>query len=637
MPYKKQFDTVDVRFTSGGSLASDLSYDQIAPADWRSKDNWRRLLDAEVMREGWDYFKPNPGLPAQSQYNVPFSLSLPAGEVLAIEEINSPTGASAIVAVVGANIFRYQYVTGSWEVIGLSFSTVGIRRWQIVQLNGVAVFNNGIDLPVYWRVGSSSVIPIYELRERGVASVGLITEYSGFLMAADIIEVNASYMSTLMNGANPYGVVPSLSANGSRTPYRLIWSNAEDPTDWGATVNYSGTNGSPVITLEWPMASFGFSSNWDVTLVGGGPSGGNLVTRIITVAGTSVTVADNLSTTVSGEPMGRTSAFGSPVGFYDIEDDGSAITAIMPLQNRLIVYRPFSIFAGAYTGQVDFPFQFDRMYQGNRTPKLPWMLVNVRGQFHLYPGSDYFYQYKLGSAEPEVDQVMVRCAQEVIGFGRTKSDENYFYAVDNSITGEIFFCMRKAAPTATRVICYDYVNATASRIPDGPQMIAAKTVRMPLSLNLGDDTNLIFIFGDEVGNITQYGRTSRTTTNPIMTRYGLTWNATLMTGLLYFGDAFNEKDLRTYVPLLRAPTSTELIEVRTYYSNRTDGIVTLGSDVIVTPNAASPSLVPLWQRGIYHQIQLTASVNVSSPGQLSLVGHIFEVDSIGTRSVTRLK
>jgi hypothetical protein len=632
MPYKKQFDTVDIRFANGGSLSSDLSMDQIEQSDWQTKDNFRRLLDTEVMREGWDYWKPNSiGSSATQKFTGT------TGEVLAIEEIKGATGASAVVAVVGGFIYFYQYATASWEVIGFGFSAVGIRRWQIVQLNGIAVFNNGIDLPVYWRVGSPAVIPLYELRERGVASVGLITEYSGFLMAADIIEVNASYMPLLMAGPDPYGIVPVLATNASRTPYRLIWSNANDPTDWAATVNYSGTAGSPVITLAWPMASFGFTSNWDVTLVGGGPLGGNLVTRIISVAGSTVTVADNLSTTVSGEPMGRTSAFGSPVGFYDIQDDGAAISAIMPLQNRLVVYRPFSIFIGAATGQVDFPFQFDRVYQGNRTPKLPWMLVNVRGQFHLYPGSDYFYQYKLGALEPEVDRVMVKCSQQVMGFSRTKADENYFYAVDNVVTGEIFFYMLSHSPPITQVICYDYINSTASRIVDRTLFTAARSVRLPIANNLGDDTNVVFIFGDQNGNITQYGRTTRSTSSVIMPRYGLGWNANLITGMMFFGDAFNEKDLRTYVPLFKAPTGTQTVQVQSYYGARTDGSLLLGTDVTVTPNSATPSVIPLWQRGIYHQFSITVALNVGIPAQLALVGHIIEVDAIGSRSVTRLK
>lgn len=637
MPYKKQFDTVEVRFTGdAGSLCSDLSYDSISPKDWSRKDNWRRVLDCEVVREGWDYWRPNQSQPITNQKYTGVT-----GYVLAAEEIRNPAGNSAIVAVVDSTIRRFDFATGAWVQIGSGFQTYAstggaIRRWQIVQLNGAAVFNNGVDLPVYWRIGMASVLPIYELREKGVASVGRITEYSGFLMAADVTEVNAAYMTTLMNGASPYGLVPVPATNTSRTQYRMVWSNASDALDWGATVNYSGTSGSNAITLAWPMSSFFVGKT--VTLIGGGPSGGNLVTTIATIAGTALTVADNLSTTVSGVPISASSALGSAVGYYDIQDDSSAITQIMPLQNRLIVYRERAIFVGTYTGQVDFPFQFDRVYQGSRTPKLPNTLVNVRGEYHLYAGADYFYQYKLGSLEPDLDPVLFRCGKLITQFPYSNLDIEYQYAADNTITGEIWFNAVTSVfdPILTHTLCYDYVNATASSIPHPPMFTSMRSVKMPLTGDIGDSSNYIFIIGDRFGNITQYGLTSAAGSIVMMPRYGFSYGAQLDSGFLSFGDAFNEKDLRTYVPLIKQGSGAPLL-ITTAYSNRADKNFSSGTNAFpIAVGSTGLAVVPTWQRGIYHQVTLSVFVPSTNSNQLKIAGQIFEVDMVGTRSITRM-
>ncbi len=546
-----------------------------------------------------------------------------------------------IVAVVDSTIRRFDFATGAWVQIGSGFSTYittggAIRRWQIVQLNGVAVFNNGVDLPVYWRIGMASVLPIYELREKGVASVGRITEYSGFLMAADITEVNEAYMPTLMNSGTPFGLVPSPATNTSRTQYRMIWSNAGDALDWGATVNYSGTAASNAITLAWPMPSFFVGQ--EVTLVGGGPLGGNLVTTIATIAGTAVTVADNLSTTVSGVPISASSALGSAVGYYDIQDDGSAITQILPLQNRLIVYRERAIFVGTYTGQVDFPFQFDRAYQGSRTPKLPNTLVNVRGEYHLYAGADYFYQYKLGSQEPDVDPVLFRCGRAITQFPYSNLDIEYQYAADNTITGEIWFTAVTSPldPLLTHTLCYDYVNATASSIPHPPMFTAMRSMKMPLNGDVGDASNYLFAIGDRFGNITQYGLTSAAASLAVMPRYGASYGAQLDTGFLSFEDSFNEKDLRTYVPLIKSGVGAPLL-ISTYYNNRADKTFSVGTNAFpISVGATGIAVVPTWQRGIYHQVTLSVFVPATNSNQLKIAGQIFEVDSVGTRSITRM-
>ena len=237
MAYKKQFAAINAKYIEGGTLCSDLSADNVGPSDFMVCDGWRRNLDSMLVREGWQKWQPNVAFTAAQQSNTGVGAI-----VYAIEEIKSPAGLAEIVAVVGTTIRWFNHDTGLWVQIGSGFQIPPVgRRWQILCFNGYAIFNNAADLPQSWRIGDAAVAPIHQMREMGVAFVGYIVEYVGSLMAADVTEVNESYMTTLMNSGNPYGLVPSPATNTSRTQYRLIWSNVGDPLDWGATVLASGT------------------------------------------------------------------------------------------------------------------------------------------------------------------------------------------------------------------------------------------------------------------------------------------------------------------------------------------------------------------------------------------------------------
>lgn len=77
---------------------------------------------------------------------------------------------------------------GDWIIIGNGFQ-VDAQRWESVNINGWAVFNNGVDLPHTYRVEDIETKPIYEMREQGIAAVGTIAEMIGILMVADVSEI----------------------------------------------------------------------------------------------------------------------------------------------------------------------------------------------------------------------------------------------------------------------------------------------------------------------------------------------------------------------------------------------------------------------------------------------------------------
>lgn len=122
----------------------------------------------------------------------------------------------AIDYPIGTPIDQLFYIDenpGYWIVIGYGFSDSG-RRWEAEPINGYLCLNNGVDLPMTYRVEELFVTPIYELRENGVASVGTIANFNGFLMCADITEIHSDVLANWFNTAG-YVAVTSLTRVGA--------------------------------------------------------------------------------------------------------------------------------------------------------------------------------------------------------------------------------------------------------------------------------------------------------------------------------------------------------------------------------------------------------------------------------------
>ena len=117
-----------------------------------------------------------------------------------------PNGMIALVVGTKTNLFRFfpndgdpyveddywadDYVddtTAGWLVIGSGYSPLG-RRWEAEDSNGYLVLNNGVDLMCTYRVEEFAVVPVYELRESGFASVGTIATYNMILNGGDTRE-----------------------------------------------------------------------------------------------------------------------------------------------------------------------------------------------------------------------------------------------------------------------------------------------------------------------------------------------------------------------------------------------------------------------------------------------------------------
>lgn len=213
----------------GGHLVTAPSADAPGLANYLVKRDWRRVDDCEIRAEGHNYFRPNTSIPLGRQ---PLFAD---GEITLTHEVKRPNKQKCVIVGTQSTLYRYfsqvgggyfasdyydpaDYFNdnpGEWLVIGTGFSSSG-NRWQAVDVNGYVILNNGVDLPVVYRVEWSAVVPLYELRELGVASVGVIFELESYLCAANVRQIQEPTNSTA-NTQAIMGMISSGSVTGSQS------------------------------------------------------------------------------------------------------------------------------------------------------------------------------------------------------------------------------------------------------------------------------------------------------------------------------------------------------------------------------------------------------------------------------------
>ena len=288
-PYKP----VRVRPQAGAKLMSNVSSDSAGINNFIVKRDWRHNLDRIVRAEGQEWFQPNTGIALGNQ---PYPNAPATNEAITLLVMaRQPNGRTAIVAGTPTTLYRYfaldngDYYTGNgtpdayyletgagtpyydsnpgiWIKIGGGFSPFA-QRWEWVNINGWLVLNNGVDLPVTYRVEEYAVQPIYELRENGIASVGNITAYKGILMCADVSEIDSKKLTELLSlvssGATTAGQTGSIGP--SLHPATLISGTV---TVAGATPTFNaGSVGSIVRFINGAQGVIATVLNtWTVTL-----------------------------------------------------------------------------------------------------------------------------------------------------------------------------------------------------------------------------------------------------------------------------------------------------------------------------------------------------------------------------------
>lgn len=648
MAVQRIYEPIRSSVKDSAKLLPDLPSTELSLSDYVQKVNWERFNLSERKRVGWDFPAPLPGWTADMLGSFD-----PASPCEAIKGIRRPNGTYAIVGCGGGKIKAFSYDLNAWETIGSGYSAdgdPGFLWWQIEDVAGYAVFNNGRDCPCTWQVGDTSVTPIYEFREQGYASCGHIVEYYGVLICCNILEIDPTEMSALMNGPTPYETIPEGGPIvTTRIGFERIWSNIGAPRDFAAVVD--GTiEGYPEasfdLVLAWPMASFEVGDQ--IIILGAGAAGGNLTTTITAINGVYITIANAAQTTVTNAQVSKSTALDSIVGSDQLEGDGSTLIVQATLKNQLISYKQSGeIYQSYYTGDTTQPFASQRMSEAEssyRPIRFPRTLVNVLDQYHLFVGMNQVLTYQLSAQTPTQHELFLG-AQKSLLFDKIQGVGTYsVWAQVNGVTGEVFIAYPLGVDEETEgyeeysaraAIAVNFNEGQESIDPiDGFNFICAATVSKPIAGSKPDPTEIWFLMGDTDGRVTLYGKSNE----QIFTyrRYGETFAATItgpLTGFAvdtedrislfsgklrgYGGDAF-DKYIRRLTLLMAGPQSTEPCTISLYTSRASNETPVLRGSKLLT-NPIFPLVYNCYFRKAYAQF----SVSTSADSEVRYTGHLW--------------
>jgi len=138
------------------------------------------------------------------------------------------------------------------------------NRMDIVHMYDHVLFNNGRDLPLAFHSDWTNVHPVYELRENGIVSAKIMSEYNGYLLLGNVVEFktvddHAAWNTFCRESQYPvYGCVEDSEAFANksvrvhRVPFRVLYSNPGAPTRWGVTAKSDTPHdhGSSAITVD---------------------------------------------------------------------------------------------------------------------------------------------------------------------------------------------------------------------------------------------------------------------------------------------------------------------------------------------------------------------------------------------------
>lgn len=524
----------------GGALRTVFSLENVGEANYAEKVNWRRVeLDQEGLREGDRLFYPKTSVAVGAQ---PLNATAP---ITLIAEGVRPNGAKALVVGTATTLYRFNHATASWDTIGSGFSG-SAKRWQLDDLNGYLILNNGVDLPMTFRVEDAAVKPIYELREQGIAAVGWIFVFNGFLVCCDITEIQAAALAGVMNGATPYGPVASNIVN--RIRYRVIWSEPAEPRRWAVAFHATMTVAGFEADLDFEPHPDTLAVGTKIAVVGAYLNGGTLggqppnVDGLPVVDVTGVTVewsglaSDGALTYPLAVTIMRFSDLSTLSGGQDLQDDSSGILAAGVLGRVAYIYRETGIFQMRYNGTVDRPFVFSRVdippQARDRMLAHAYTLCNPTGDYHLFAGKSEFYTFD-GLGEPRPLPVLNACRNLYFAHAGTGG-----FALRNPTTREIWFC------TGHGTLALDYRWGSASYV-DQVYTAGAFVQRpegaeewMVLAAKVGDTP--------DTWAVLQYGLLEADGQAITFRRRGAAYECRLTSGLLTLEDEMNEKDVRAY-------------------------------------------------------------------------------------------
>lgn len=529
------------------------------------------------------------------------------------------------------------------------------NRWEAVALNGYAIMNNGYELPFVYREEWDEAVPLYALRELGIASVGCIVEFNGRLLVGDVTEFTDESLklwveSCERDGNDPYGpVTPELiEAYGielNETQYAIVWSAPGNPLQWGVSVTGSMVAGSRYWYPTNPSMVRSFEPGQDFVVAGAGPKGANITTRIESIvssengdvahfiledASASDDHLNNETRNAGGDgiadgTIADTPSYSNTVGGESVEllGDGSKILKMKKLMDQLVIYRQTGYWTSSINGNALDPFTFTERYRGQRSAMYRHSVTNIVDKYHLFIGLTGVYKVDLTEAEPS----WVSPFQ--IGPQMWKDleiqDQESVFTYDNALTGEVWICMPKRfGKKAT--LAFDYRTQTLSHIDQ--HFTAGLVIRRPQQsfTDRSDDMCIISYNGTIFTYGFGYGGKPA-----VYNRVTEPYTSVLESSLMNFNDRFNEKDIRSYVLLLDQTDPAIGTKMELYTKGSIIDEPVLAADHLIS-DLDDETMIPLWTRAHFFKDKITVE---GKDNPMRLASRIFEVSEVSSRSQTQ--
>ena len=304
MAKKARYRHITIHPSQGGALIGSTSDDipltqetnyLSSSANYTEKINFRREVDGELRREGWDLFNPSgeddaisDQFPIRGIYQfagtdgTPCLIAIAGNRVLKLNsgdqrfaidygsDLLNPDPLSEYATVDGQDAaeglpYEPDFVNNDAE--DFTWTTIytfenhmdakesdgsykdpyegGAYRWEFAEIRNHLIINNGVDLPIVYKSEYDQAYPLYGLRENGVVSVGTIANFQDRLFCADLTVISSGQENWFENANDPYGSILTSNLAGTvqtrRYQYRILYSAEGDPKLFNAGIEESGS------------------------------------------------------------------------------------------------------------------------------------------------------------------------------------------------------------------------------------------------------------------------------------------------------------------------------------------------------------------------------------------------------------
>ena len=304
MATAKRYKHITIHPSQGGALIGSTSDDipltqntnfLASSANYTEKMNFRREVDGELRREGWDLFNPsgnddaiNSEFPIRGLYQFtdvdgnPTLIACAGNKVLKLQagdrrfavdfshapDVLNPDPEKEYATVDGqdapepslpsVDYFNNDGEDFTWEEIFTFANHMdakesdgtykdpyegGAYRWEFAEVKNHLIINNGIDLPIIYAGGNSypQAYPLYGLRENGVMAVGTIGIFQDRLFCADLTVISSGYDDWFGQATDPYATFDAShplqgTVQIQRFQYRIVYSAEGEPKLFNAGI-----------------------------------------------------------------------------------------------------------------------------------------------------------------------------------------------------------------------------------------------------------------------------------------------------------------------------------------------------------------------------------------------------------------